>query len=271
MNFHTDKWIMDKLKEHYEESKQYFSEEQIVGIFLQGSQNYGLDTELSDIDTKLVVVPNLWDIALNKKAVSTTHVRENEEHIDFKDVRLMLQTFKKQNLNFIEILFTPYKIINPLYEEAWNKLIKENEKIARYNPVAAVKSMRGIAMEKYHAMEHRYPSKIEILDKYKYDPKQLHHLLRIEEYLERYIENSEPYANLLFSKKAEFLKNIKIFAPISLEDARRIGKEALEHIEKMYQNISEQWENKNNEDIEKLLEQVQYEIIKIAVLIKKEK
>ena len=45
MNFHSDEWIMNKVKEHYDEALQYFKEEQIVGVFLQGSQNYGLDYE----------------------------------------------------------------------------------------------------------------------------------------------------------------------------------------------------------------------------------
>ena len=108
MNFHTDDWIMDKLRSHYSEAKTYFDEKNIVGIFIQGSQNYGLDYEDSDIDTKLIVLPTLSDIIYNKKPVSTTHVRENDEHIDFKDIRLYVQTFRKQNLNFLEILFTDY-------------------------------------------------------------------------------------------------------------------------------------------------------------------
>ena len=45
------------IQEHYLESKQYFAKNNIVGIFLQGSQNYGLETEDSDIDTKLITTP----------------------------------------------------------------------------------------------------------------------------------------------------------------------------------------------------------------------
>lgn len=86
---------MDGIREHYNESLQYFSEYQIVGIFYQGSGNYGLDYEKSDIDTKLIVIPSFEDIAFNHKPVSTTHVRENDEHIDFKDIRLYMQTFRK--------------------------------------------------------------------------------------------------------------------------------------------------------------------------------
>ena len=88
MNVHKDDYIMDQVMAHLEEAKQYFDENSIVGIFLQGSQNYGLDYEGSDIETKLIICPTIKQIAFNKKPVSTTHVRENNEHIDFKDIRL---------------------------------------------------------------------------------------------------------------------------------------------------------------------------------------
>ena len=93
--------------DHYKEASDYFDDNQIVGCFLQGSQNYQLDLPSSDVDTKLIVVPSFKDIALNRKPVSTTHIRANEEHTDFKDIRLYMETFRKQNLNFLEILFTP--------------------------------------------------------------------------------------------------------------------------------------------------------------------
>ena len=176
-NFHSDEWIMEQLNRHYQEALTLFPEDRIVGVFLQGSQNYGLDYKGSDIDTKCIVLPTLEDLIFNRKPVSTTHILPNEEHLDLKDVRLYFQTFRKQNLNFMEILFTKYKIVNPTYEPMWNRLIENNEQIARYNPVGAVKTMKGIAMEKYHAMEHEYPSKIDLIDKWGYDGKQLSHLL----------------------------------------------------------------------------------------------
>ena len=77
----------------------------------------------------------------------------------------MFQTFRKQNLNFLEILFTDFYIINPMYKEEWDRLVAAREFIARMNEFRAVKSMKGIALEKYHAMEHRYPAKIEIIDR----------------------------------------------------------------------------------------------------------
>lgn len=96
MNYHSDDWIMNRLQEHYDEALQYFKEEQIVGVFLQGSRNYELDYEGSDIDTKLIVVPNFKNICFNEKPVSTTYVRTDEEHTDWKDIRLYMETFRKQ-------------------------------------------------------------------------------------------------------------------------------------------------------------------------------
>lgn len=200
--------VMSRVHDHLDESLQRFDESRIVGIFLQGSQNYGLETPKSDVDTKLIVTPTFDEVVLNKKPISTTHVRANNEHTDLKDIRLMLATFRKQNLNFIEILFTPYAWVNPLFESEWGRLTAAREQIAHYSPYSAVKTMKGIAMEKYHAMEHEYPSKLEVLAEYGYDPKQLHHLLRVQEYIHRYI-SGESYEACLYPKRPEFLIAVK--------------------------------------------------------------
>lgn len=263
MNYHSDQWIMDRVREHYNEALEYFPEDRIVGIFYQGSGNYGLDYECSDVDTKLIVTPTFKDIAMNKNPVSTTHIRANDEHTDWKDIRLYIQTFRKQNLNFLEILFTPYKILNPMYENQWNRLIDAREDIAHYSPVQAIKSMRGIAKEKYFAMEHHYPSRMEWINKYLYDPKQLHHLLRVEEYIERYI-NGESYEKCLRSKMPEFLKQVKTGESFDLDAARVVSKKSIDHIDEMCDEfLKGEWSI--DETINALLDDVQYEIMRIAI------
>ena len=258
-----EKKIMSRLREHYDESLKYFKEEQIVGCFLQGSQNYGLDYEGSDIDTKLIVVPDFKDICLNKKPVSTTHVRANDEHTDWKDVRLYMETFRKQNLNFLEILFTDFYIINPMYAEQWNRLIEQREQIAHMNPFRAVKSMKGIAMEKYHAMEHEYPSKIDVLAEWGYDPKQLHHLLRVEEYLGRYIDG-ESYISCLRPHCPEYLISVKR-GRYNLDTARVIAKTAIDNVIRIADAFCSQTSDKEEESMRELLEDVSYQIMKISV------
>ena len=256
--------IMLRLNDHYQESLEHFSENRIVALCLQGSQNYGLQTEDSDVDSKLIVVPTFEDIAMNKKLVSTTHIRNNDEHIDFKDVRLYMQTFRKQNLNFLEILFTPYAIINPIYADEWNRLVENREAIANFNRYRGVQSMKGLALEKYHSMEHPYPSKLDIIAKYGYDPKQLHHLVRIEDYLERYIDG-ESYENCLCPSDPEYLICIKR-GYYNLIDARKVAATSKEHIEEMAQQFYDTHESVEDPMVNELLDEVQLSIMYKAVV-----
>ena len=255
--------IMNRVQDHFEESLTMFDESRIVGIFLQGSQNYGLQIPTSDVDTKLIVTPTFDEVVLNKKPISTTHVRANDEHIDLKDIRLMLATFRKQNLNFIEILFTPYFIVNPTFADEWGRLQAQKEKIAHYSPYNAVKTMKGIAMEKYHAMEHEYPSKLEVLAKYGYDPKQLHHLLRVKEYLQRYI-NGESYEDCLRSRHPEYLIAVKQ-GYFNLDEARVAADSAIASVTATADAFCEKVGKTFDTKVDTLLDDVQYNIVKIAL------
>ena len=258
--------IMKRIQEHYDEALQYFPEEQIVGVFLQGSQNYELDYEGSDVDTKLIVVPSFKDICLNKKPISTTHVRANEEHTDWKDIRLYMETFRKQNLNFLEILFTDFYIINPMYKEEWDRLIAVREFIAHMNVHRAVKSMKGVAMEKYHAMEHRYPAKVDIIDKYGYDGKQVSHLIRVADYIERYI-NGESYQSCLHPSKkiVEKIIDYKMLDRIPLSLAEFEASEYLHQVELIADTFCAGQEEIENSEMRTLLQDVSYNIMKKAI------
>lgn len=262
MNFHSDEWIMDKMRGHYNDALSQYPEYRVVGVFYQGSGNYGLDYEGSDVDTKCVLAPSLKELA-ESKMTSTTYVRENDEHIDFKDVRAMLETFRKSNLNFLEILYTKYYIINPIYEAEWNRLIEARDSIVSMNLPSLIKYMKGIASEKFHALEHRYPSRIEWLDKFGYDPKQLHHLFRIEEFMDRWIEG-ESFANCLISIEPEWLIDVKK-GKYNLDFARSKGADVMNFIQEMYQTYMEKCSAEINEDMYKLFDDVSYNIIKIGI------
>ena len=257
---------MERVVEHYNEALQYFPEEQVVGCFLQGSQNYGLDYEGSDVDTKLIVVPKFEDICLNRKPVSTTHVRANDEHTDWKDVRLYMETFRKQNLNFLEILFTPYFIVNPMYREQWMRLVDAREFIARMNEFRAVKSMKGIALEKFHAMEHRYPTKADIIDAYGYDGKQVSHLIRVYDYLRRYIAG-ESYEDCLRPTPdlVPRIMDYKMLDRIPLEEAREEALVYKGKVETLADAFCEGKEDYEVPWLRELLEDVSYNIMKTSV------
>ena len=261
-----DERIIRGMLDHYSESRLYFNENHMVGLFLQGSQNYDLDTPESDIDTKLIVVPSFKDIALARKPVSTTHVRANNEHTDWKDIRLYIETFRKQNLNFLEILFTDYKILNKDYEPYWKILECNREGIARMNPYRAVKSMQGIAKEKFHAMCHPYPSKLDIIEKYGYDGKQVHHLFRVEDYLGRYIAG-ELYEKCLkpTETKVPRMMDYKALDKIPLKEAKEEAEACMERIDIMAAQFCAEHEDKEDLYHRQLLEDVSYMIMETAI------
>ena len=268
MNYHDNVWISQKMKEHLQEAKETLKDRPIVVLACQGSQNYGLDYEDSDFDTKCITVPTFKEIALNKKALSTTHIRENNEHIDLKDIRLYIQTFRKQNLNFLEILFTPYYVcpmnnFTNFYNE-WGKLINNREKIAHMNPLRGFSSMKGIAAEKYHALEHHYPSRMHMIEKFGYDPKQLHHLLRIDEFMKRFY-NGESYEDCLISDYPDYLIDIKK-GLFDLDKARDIANTTMTEIENLYNKAKNTLNNKEDKEMVELLEEVSYNIMRRSIL-----
>ena len=59
--------IFNDLNYKLEYMKENHPELNIIAIFLQGSQNYGLDDENSDIDTKAFCIPSLTSLIEGKK------------------------------------------------------------------------------------------------------------------------------------------------------------------------------------------------------------
>ena len=265
-NFHSDAWAHAQVQRHLDFARTLYKPEQIVGVFCQGSTNYGLDIETSDFDSKCIVVPTFKEIALARKPVSTTHFLPNGEHCDGKDIRLYMETFRKQNLNFLEILFTKYSLVNAKYDWVWQDLIKAREDIAHMNPRRAVKSMKGVAMEKFHAMEHRYPTKVDIIDKYGYDGKQTHHLIRVDDFLTRFIAG-ESYESCM-TPSACLIDELQAYKrhQIPLETARKRAGEVLEHVTTIADAFCESRKDEEDKYCRWLLEDVSYRIMRIATL-----
>ena len=177
MNYHSDGWIQSKVKKHLQDVIKEYPFSQVFGIFYVGAANYGLDTEKSDVDTRVLIVPTLKDLVYNTKPVSKTIIRENGEHIEVRDIRLALQNFKKQNPNSLEILFTKYKIINKKYQGFWEVLAHYAESICYLNPEVAIKCIQGMSIQKFRELERMSKTREDIVKTYLYDPKELYHLL----------------------------------------------------------------------------------------------
>jgi hypothetical protein len=272
----TDMELKARVMEHYRDALKLYPEERIVGIFLQGSQNYYLDDEESDVDTKLLVVPTLDEIIFNRKPVSVTHIRDNDEHIDAKDVRLYWQCFRKGNPNFVEILFSRVRYVNPLYRGLWDDMVAMAEQVAKVNPLASAKAMMGMVQEKFHAMEHRYPSRADIVDRFGYDPKQLSHLIRMSWFLFEYVKDERNYEDILTLYEPDslgypnesfraYLKDIKRGRLFDLEDARLVAHEWLKSAEKALAKAKEVYSGEEDGLVSACMDKVLGEMIKRAI------
>lgn len=218
---------------------------EVFGVFLQGSQNYEMDYEGSDIDTKCIVLPSAEDVILNKQPVSTTLVLEDNSHIDLKDIRLMWQCFKKQNVNYLEILFTEFFYTPYDYYYHWMDMTSRREDIAHIDNYSAVNCIVGMILEKNAALCHPYPSLKDKIDKYGYDNKQLHHILRCQEFLDRYI-GGESYKSCLIPKNKQYLLDIKATYKFDLDTAKALAADAVEYskfVKKDYFNTHERVTN----------------------------
>lgn len=257
-------YIAQGLMRHIEEFEKCYPNLEMFVLVLQGSQNYGLDLYTkeykSDIDTKVLVIPSLKDIVMNKKPVSTTHICPNNEHIDIKDIRLYFDNFKKQNINFVEILFSKYYIVNPKYRDLWEQLVADRELVAHYNYNQTLRCIAGMSMEKKKALCHPYPTLKDKIEKYGYDGKQLHHIIRMNDFMYAYTHNNSYDECLKFLPHKELMMKAKL-NKFSLEEALKLS-EFFDNSTKEMKDLYLKDPEEIDENAIKILYNIQYETIK---------
>lgn len=133
--------VMTRVNKHYTRAIEHYGEGAVLGVFLYGSWNYNTNTPDSDVDTKCILIPNLYSLAIKPYEVKHLHI--DDEVCECMTIMHMVNNWKKQNINFVEIMFTDYYIINPLYRELWEELFPfaDREKVARYDLRQAIHSM----------------------------------------------------------------------------------------------------------------------------------
>lgn len=206
----TDEQLMAEVQEAKEHLEQLGYTVAYIGIYW--SQNYGLaeysEEYQSDIDLKAVIVPSLDDLVYNSKPKSTTLDFKGGQ-IDLKDIRIFMETIVKCNPAYIETLYTPYCI----YTEEYKPIINERENLVSEMWEFLLKACYGMIMEKVKAFSHPYPNIADKIEKFGYDPKQLHHIIRLAILMGRFVGewkfNMTPFVPdfLMMVKKGKFNLN----------------------------------------------------------------
>ena len=175
--------IQQALKEHKQRVLDAgYAEEQILGIFLYGSQNYGTENDNSDVDTKCILIPTINQLAFHPINVKELRLY-NDEHCEVMNIIHLVKNFRKQNTNFIEILYTKYCWINPFYENLWKEnFLNQKEYISHYDMNKCLQSICGQA--------------ISTLNQNPLDGKKCGNGRRLQYFLTRYL-NGEEYSTCI--------------------------------------------------------------------------
>lgn len=183
--------VMERVQKHYDRAIEHYGAEAVLGVFLYGSWNYNTNTPNSDVDTKCILVPSIYQLALKPVEVKHLHIHTEEdfEVCECMSIMHMVANWKKQNINFVEILFTDYCIINPMYEEIWQRLLpqEDRERIGRYNLRQAI-----------HSMVHQA---IHTIKQDPTDPKKVMNGIRIARTLENILETELPYKECIWMRE----------------------------------------------------------------------
>lgn len=268
--------IRQRLKEHLEEviaASAYISQENADTAFfiiaVNGSHNYNLATKNSDIDSKLLLIPNLDNLIWNKSANYLHVMSDNGEHVEVKDIRHYMATILKQNINFVETLFAKELRCNGRYEHEWAALVSMRESIARYNPVAAIDCMLGMARQKQIQMTKMSDGRAANIKKFGYDTKSFHHCMRLLFFAEDYMRG-KPYEECLTRGDNDTLTNWLIKAKtgelgFSLEKANDCINRMMANVEPQVDYFKNRMGNIVDGAIEKNIDDIVTEIIKRSI------
>ena len=183
-----------------------------------GSHNYNLDINndeyQSDIDTKVIILPTLEELVHNTKPVSTT-IDISTGQCDIKDIRAFIPTLLKANIQFLEILTAKSSWTNPLYADDFQWFIDNITGLIKESKNELLKSIKGMCYEKERALCHPYPTIKWKIDKWGYDGKQLHHIMRLKDFIDNYFYDNREFNYAIWYEDEDPRKQLMMQAKLN--------------------------------------------------------
>lgn len=96
----------------------------VFGAFTYDKVNYGFAKDNNDVKIYLYYIPSIDDICFQKNINDINNLKI--ENITFFDIRKILMYYQEDR-HIFESLFSKYHLINPKYQEIYNKYFKKEK------------------------------------------------------------------------------------------------------------------------------------------------
>lgn len=175
----------------------------VDGIFLQGSQNYGTDHEGSDVDSKMAITPT-YEGLLRGMKFNYDFELPGHEFCSVKPTTDFIVLFQKGNINNLEILTTPYAIVNT---RCWEHMRENVELIVEDAVDSMFNAAFGMMNQKRKGLLDYTEGTKDYFDKYGFDNKNLIHILRLCDTLHSYHQTNNFKESMLWGESL-FAQNL---------------------------------------------------------------
>ena len=201
---------MERFECHCKIAREKFPEDTYIwfGTFLYGSQNYGLDTEESDIDTISLYIPTIktlsrengHTILLSEESKFNDYYANScdvKDHVSFKDIRLWIEGLTNGQPTSVELFYSIYRKINDKFLDAW--LYLNAQDILKINPERTILALKGTASNNLRGMWKLREGNEKDYDA-RYNVKAFSEAIRLIYMLFNYIKPNTNYTNIFVPK-----------------------------------------------------------------------
>lgn len=237
----------------------------LVGVFLFGSQNYGLDIESSDRDYIALYTPTLKNVCSYTIFIGKEYAFRGGL-IKLIDIRDYIKNLKFCSPDSLEILFSKDYYLNIEYITEFSKIMDNRESVAYVNPHSAIVKMRGMAKQHYLGFKKDVSKvkKLVVLIRMRY---------LITAYVSGFFKLGANYGDMLLNSPQECLKELKrgnsfFGEDIIPESLIAAADFEMNDIEKCYENAMkiEDFEVQDSEMIN-MIDETLKQIVKIGLKV----
>lgn len=239
----------EKFESAYKRVKNMYGEGfMFAGLY--GSQNYGLSTPESDVDVKVAFLPSSKDVLLVEKRQATTLTDNGSKDntVLVKDLRDVFCEFYKQNLNFLEVLATPWFCASELFKEAFRVLRQNNNDVARYYERGFNFCMCGL----FNKLNTDF-------GKNRFDYKKFTYGLYLTDFLTAY-NNGVTFMDCFYNPNVETYKALRMKKNLSEKHCMELWADAKEKMDTYFQKAQSMSDTKN-EQTRKWMDELLYDTV----------